>query len=907
MRWLVRKGGVFVWLSGAILLLIVTAPRVWATGFPPTTSDDTATVTRGGTVSVLDSGATSVLANDFDVEADPLTVELRNDVRHGTLVLVPDGTFVYSHNGNNKDEDWFEYRAFDGSRFSSDTRVTIRIVPGDPIAPVIVGQAEIKVPEDESVEIRLADLQVDDPDSRYPQDFSLSVGDGENYERVGATVTPAADYNGVLSVPVQVNDGSNQSNTFNVAIVVEPVNDAPYVVGEVADQIVQEAVPFQLELAGFFADPDSDSLSYDAGGLPPSGTFTINVSTGVLAGTPILADSREQPYPVTVTATDDDGASAKLAFNLTVVSKDRADLALDLKVTPQPAQIGDQIQWEVVVENLGPADLGEGLLEVNWVSSGPALELVADASCTALNNGSAAPGVECLIKNLAANSSISLLVEAGQETPGDSTAIAIFSAEDADIRNNIVSDSVNVAAEFASGAAQTLNTASTGLVSGDLDSDGYPDLVVIGVDTLVFWNTGERALGEDTTVLGSGSESSAVSVLDWNSDGLLDVAVASGNDEPSLIYLNNGARRFGAGLSLRSPGAQRVAADTVADLDGDGAPEWVLAGSNGTAVVRNDGLGGWLVSQLIPEPARDVGSADFNQDGFMDLVVTSAADRAVRTYFQDDVGGTFRSGSVFRESSVASSTPADVNNDGIPDLLLAVDGEDLTVPVSRVLANDGSGGFALLDNLGASPTARLLAGDVNGDGVADVVALKPTGVHQVFAGQLGTSFTLEQQQIPSAGTAGGLLIDINADQSLDLILAADPSSVVEVHFNDGLGRFGLGDVTPPVISLAGDTNVTLQAGDAYEDPGATASDDVDGDLTAQITVDNTVNTAIVGTYQVSYSVADRAGNISEAKRTVKITAVTGVGGGGGGAWGAIALLMLSSLVALRRGLRTYGT
>ena len=70
------------------------------------------------------------------------------------------------------------------------------------------------------------------------------------------------------------------------------------------------------------------------------------------------------------------------------------------------------------------------------------------------------------------------------------------------------------------------------------------------------------------------------------------------------------------------------------------------------------------------------------------------------------------------------------------------------------------------------------------------------------------------------------------------------------------------DVTAPVIILLGDPTVSLNVGDTYVDAGATASDDVDGDITSHIIVDNPVDTAIAGDYVVSYSVSDTAGNIA---------------------------------------------
>jgi len=78
------------------------------------------------------------------------------------------------------------------------------------------------------------------------------------------------------------------------------------------------------------------------------------------------------------------------------------------------------------------------------------------------------------------------------------------------------------------------------------------------------------------------------------------------------------------------------------------------------------------------------------------------------------------------------------------------------------------------------------------------------------------------------------------------------------------------DVTPPQITIIGDTSVSQVVGSAYEDLGATAVDDVDGTITAKIVVNNSVDTTKVGSYTVSYSVSDNAGNKAEAKRRVRI-------------------------------------
>lgn len=74
------------------------------------------------------------------------------------------------------------------------------------------------------------------------------------------------------------------------------------------------------------------------------------------------------------------------------------------------------------------------------------------------------------------------------------------------------------------------------------------------------------------------------------------------------------------------------------------------------------------------------------------------------------------------------------------------------------------------------------------------------------------------------------------------------------------------DITPPVISLIGPSQVTTQMDSVYVDAGATAFDETDGDITSDIIVVNPVNVNILGTYYVTYNVTDNAGNKAEEVR-----------------------------------------
>lgn len=82
----------------------------------------------------------------------------------------------------------------------------------------------------------------------------------------------------------------------------------------------------------------------------------------------------------------------------------------------------------------------------------------------------------------------------------------------------------------------------------------------------------------------------------------------------------------------------------------------------------------------------------------------------------------------------------------------------------------------------------------------------------------------------------------------------------------------LEDTTAPVITLTGASNINLFVGETYTELGATATDNVDGDLTSSIIVGgDTVDTNTAGTYVITYNVSDAAGNAAtQVTRTVTV-------------------------------------
>lgn len=86
------------------------------------------------------------------------------------------------------------------------------------------------------------------------------------------------------------------------------------------------------------------------------------------------------------------------------------------------------------------------------------------------------------------------------------------------------------------------------------------------------------------------------------------------------------------------------------------------------------------------------------------------------------------------------------------------------------------------------------------------------------------------------------------------------------------------DTTPPQITVQGNNPFTLTQGNAYTDPGATATDSIDGDITSSITNNISAvnpNINVPGQYTITYNVQDTAGNSANQRaRIVNVVAPT---------------------------------
>ena len=150
----------------------------------------------------------------------------------------------------------------------------------------------------------------------------------------------------------------------------------------------------------------------------------------------------------------------------------------------------------------------------------------------------------------------------------------------------------------------------------------------------------------------------------------------------------------------------------------------------------------------------------------------------------------------------------------------------------------------------------------------------------------GTTLGSTVVQAYTATGSGALTFDfahtiLNSDFTSGGVLAAGEYKLFFSNWGDtvavSIATVGSGvEPTPntaPTITLLGANPMTLTVGDTYAEPGATATDSEDGDLSASIVITGTVDTTTAGTYTRYYNVSDSEGlAATEVTRTVQVNA-----------------------------------
>ena len=114
------------------------------------------------------------------------------------------------------------------------------------------------IDEDSTVVININDLVIED-DNRFPEDFILTIGDGDNYSLNENKIIPSQDFNGVLNIPLTVFDGNDESEVFTFELSINPVNDAPEIVEYTGSTTILKNGSLDISISDFIvSDVDND-------------------------------------------------------------------------------------------------------------------------------------------------------------------------------------------------------------------------------------------------------------------------------------------------------------------------------------------------------------------------------------------------------------------------------------------------------------------------------------------------------------------------------------------------------------------------------------------------------------------------------------------------------------------------
>src|ERR1700674_5786799 len=221
----------------------------------------------------------------------------------------------------------------------------------------------------------------------------------------------------------------------------------------------------------------------------------------------------------------------------------------------------------------------------------------------------------------------------------------------------------------------------TSLAAGDINGDGFPDLAVVGNEDPFLSHglgKGDGHFDHWGNSGGTGGAPFFVLLADVDGDGNLDAVTGDAMQRVVAVAFGNGKGNFNRGVKLHTGVGFAVNQVAVADLNGDGIPDIV-------GTVRPIGY----------DPGRI-------------FVLLGTGNRKFKKAIHFSSGGTQPSGIAV----------GDLNHDGIPDLVVANNGQ-YSGPYGSVtvLLGRGDGTFAKPTHyLKGSRPSQLLLGDFNGDG-----------------------------------------------------------------------------------------------------------------------------------------------------------------------------------------------
>jgi hypothetical protein len=339
----------------------------------------------------------------------------------------------------------------------------------------------------------------------------------------------------------------------------------------------------------------------------------------------------------------------------------------------------------------------------------------------------------------------------------------------------------------------------------DFNGDGKLDVAVVGSgfggNLSVLLGNGDGTMQQATTYTTSFG-SNSVAAGDFNGDGKPDLVVANGTGSNILLFTGNGDGTFQAAKSVGSyfAGTNYIAA---ADFNNDGKLDFAVSAIGGVSIQLGNGDGtfhpGTGISTLGCSgcSAGPIALADVNGDGFLDVVLANGAvlvppggkTIGTITVYLGKGNGSFQSGVSYTIGYNATSVAiGDLNGDGKPDIVVGDSGGGGTFPPSpgglAVLLGNGDGTFQNAVRYASANLNWVAMADFNGDNFPDVAAASNNGqtITVFLSNGDGTL-----RNVVAYGAGGGppalAVGDLNGDGKPDLVFSDDIANTVFTMLN----------------------------------------------------------------------------------------------------------------------------
>ena len=312
-------------------------------------------------------------------------------------------------------------------------------------------------------------------------------------------------------------------------------------------------------------------------------------------------------------------------------------------------------------------------------------------------------------------------------------------------------------------------------------------------------SAGEASGLSTSTTFASGTAPQAVATGDFNGDGNTDLVTANATANTISVLLGNGDGTFRAKVDY-SVGAQPVSL-TVGDFNGDGKTDIAVANQSAKtlSILLGNGDGTFQAATGIStgtDVPTSVAAVDWNLDGKADLLVVSSFTGGNGSgcsctgsgnvfVFYGNGDGTFTRSATNLAGTANAAIVDDFNGDGKPDLLVA------TYAGIYFYAGNGDGTIAGSSSYasGSYSPSDITAGDLNGDGILDVVSTDASGAVDVFIGNGDGSFKAYVTYPAGSSPLQVAIGDINGDGKLDIVSANSASNTISVLLGNGDGTF----------------------------------------------------------------------------------------------------------------------